>query len=456
MLRLWSIAKTRIGKVSTSESSITRDVLFNGIGKRRFTASTSGERRKVMSFGDGSHGALGLSSSSIPGMGLDAYEPTLVSNLPSDISFISAGHYHSLAVTSTGDIWAWGRNNEGQLGPISVDSSRDSRLSEPKRVEGLDHVNVRAAFASGVVSAATGDDGSLWVWGRSKRGQLGLGKGIIEALVPSRVEALAAEHVVKVSLGWGHALALTVDGKVFGWGYVADGRVGNVGLPLEASLLDSLTNGSIKDHQAAGLNLEAAEKKVVEAMSKENDMPIAWEPCLVEETRNMKVADIACGSDHSLILCHDGTLLSSGSDIYGQLGRCKQDLGMIPVDINESAISVAAGLGHSLAICNRGRTKIVSWGWNRSRQLGRGKPENLPRDVEGFDEETPASVSAGRVHSLCVTEKGEAWVWGCGKNGRLGLGSSSDEPEPMLLEDVEDCVLQAAAGFDHSLILVAE
>lgn len=75
--------------------------------------------------------------------------------------------------------------------------SRCSR-SEPKRVEGLDNVNVQAAFASGVVSAAIGDDGSLWVWGRSKRGQLGLGKGIIEALVPSRVETLAAEHVVKV------------------------------------------------------------------------------------------------------------------------------------------------------------------------------------------------------------------------------------------------------------------
>ncbi|EOA13345.1 hypothetical protein CARUB_v10026379mg [Capsella rubella] len=454
MLRLLSIAKVRIRKVSTCDSIFRRGVLFNGIGRRRF-ASTGGKRKTVMSFGDGSHGALGLSSSSsIPGMGMDAYEPTAVSNLPSDVSSISAGHYHSLAVTSSGGIWAWGRNNEGQLGRIAVDSKDSS--SEPKRVEGLDNVNVRAAFASGVVSAAIGDDGSLWVWGRSKRGQLGLGKGIIEALVPSRVETLAAEHVVKVSLGWGHALALTVDGKVFGWGYVADGRVGNVGLPLEASLLDSLTNGSVKDHRAADLNLEAAEKKVVEAMSKENDMPIAWEPCLVEETSNVKVADIACGSDHSLILCDDGTLLSSGSNIYGQLGRSKQDLGMTPVDITESPISIAAGLGHSLAICNRGETKILSWGWNRSRQLGRGKPENLPREVEGFDGETPSSISAGRVHSLCVTEKGEAWVWGCGKNGRLGLGSSSDETEPMLLEDVEGCVLQAVAGFDHSLILVAE
>ncbi|KFK29675.1 hypothetical protein AALP_AA7G164000 [Arabis alpina] len=437
MLRLW----LRIGKVYTSDLNLC----FHGVSRRRFTSS-SGERRKVMSFGDGIHGALGIPSS-IPGMAMDAYEPTLVPNLPSDISFISAGHYHSLAVTSDGQTWAWGRNDEGQLGRTTV-----SARSEPKRVEGLDNVTVRAAYASGVISAAIGDDGSLWVWGRSKRGQLGLGKGTMEALLPSRLETLAQEHVVKVSLGWGHALALTVDGKVFGWGYAADGRVGNVGLPLEASLLD----GSVKDHKDADLNLEAAEKKVVEAMKKEGDMPIAWEPCLVEELRNVKVADIACGSDHSLILCDDGTLLSSGSNIYGQLGRSTQDLGMSPVDITESPISIAAGLGHSLAICNSGETKIVSWGWNRSRQLGRGKPENLPSKVEGLDGESPASVSAGRVHSLSVTEKGEAWVWGCGKNGRLGLGSSSDEPEPMLLEDVEGCVLQAVAGFDHSLVLVAE
>ncbi|ESQ48976.1 hypothetical protein EUTSA_v10020741mg [Eutrema salsugineum] len=436
MVRLWSIAKVRIGKVS----NVYRDVR---VGRRRWFTS------RVMSFGDGSHGALGMSGM---GMGMDAYEPTLISNLPSDVSFISAGHYHSLAVTSGGEIWAWGRNEEGQLGRIASRSSR----SEPKRVEGLENVSVRAGFASGVISTAIGDDGSLWVWGRSKRGQLGLGKGIIEALVPSRVETLAEEHIVKVSLGWGHALALTVDGKVFGWGYVADGRVGNVGLPLEPSLLDSLTNG-YDDHQN---HEDAAEKKVEEAMKKENNMPIAWEPRLVEELRDVKVADIACGSDHSLVLCHDGTLLSSGSNIYGQLGRqSKQELGMSPVGITGSPISVAAGLGHSLAICNiqsdsNTRRIVSSWGWNRSQQLGRGKPENVPREVEGLDGETPASLSAGRVHSLCVTEKGEAWVWGCGKNGRLGLGSSIDEPEPMLLEDVEGCVLQAVAGFDHSFILV--
>ncbi|GJV16616.1 secretion-regulating guanine nucleotide exchange factor isoform X1 [Tanacetum coccineum] len=44
--------------------------------------------------------------------------------------------------------------------------------------------DVQSAFASGIVSAAIGFDGSLWVWRKSKRGQLGLGTGITEAIVP--------------------------------------------------------------------------------------------------------------------------------------------------------------------------------------------------------------------------------------------------------------------------------
>lgn len=69
----------------------------------------------VMSFGDGSHGALGLPSSRTD-LGFDGYEPTKVPGLPSDITSVSAGHYHSLAITSQGELWAWGRDVEAQLG----------------------------------------------------------------------------------------------------------------------------------------------------------------------------------------------------------------------------------------------------------------------------------------------------------------------------------------------------
>lgn len=68
-----------------------------------------------MSFGDGIQGALGLPDSET-GPGGDAYEPTRVPHLPSDVVSISAGHYHSLAIDSRGGLWAWGRHQESQLG----------------------------------------------------------------------------------------------------------------------------------------------------------------------------------------------------------------------------------------------------------------------------------------------------------------------------------------------------
>ena len=153
--------------------------------------------------------------------------------------------------------------------------------------------------------------------------------------------------------------------------------------------------------------------------------------------------------------------------MYGQLGRVKQDLGIFPVDISFKPESIASGLGHSLAICKISSSNpddtesvmasIVSWGWNKNSQLGRVGPDNVPMMVEGLEGETPVSVSGGRVHSIALTLAGEAWVWGCGKNGRLGLASSVDEAEPAFLNPLAGFeVLQVVSGFDHSLVLVVD
>lgn len=160
----------------------------------------------------------------------------------------------------------------------------------------------------------------------------------------------------------------------------------------------------------------------------------------------------------------DGTLLSGGSNAYGQLGRAKEDFGLHTVDMSLSPLSIASGLGHSLAICKDVSSEdiedgrhLVTWGWNQSCQLGREGPENAPLVVDSLVGEVPVSVSGGRVHSIVLTAEREVWSWGSGRNGRLGLGSSVDEVEPMLIQSLEGSgVLQAVSGFDHNLVLVAE
>lgn len=166
-------------------------------------------------------------------------------------------------------------------------------------------------------------------------------------------------------------------------------------------------------------------------------------------------------------LLGDGTLLSGGDNTYGQLARKTGEPSLLPVAGISSfnPISLASGLGHSLALCHNSPTKsntscktaILSWGWNIGSQLGRRGNNELPGLVEGVEEEHIVSVSAGRVHSLALTGQGEVFVWGSGRNGRLGLGHSMDEAEPVLIESLEGLgVLQAVAGFDHNLLLVAD
>ncbi|EAY84877.1 hypothetical protein OsI_06242 [Oryza sativa Indica Group] len=409
----------------------------------------------VYAFGDNSHGAAGQ-----PAPAADVYVPTPVPSLPTSVAAVAAGHYHSLAVSAEGEVWAWGRNDEGQLG--RGHHAPRNTWSKPEKVRGLENVQVRAVSACGVVSAAIGCDGSLWVWGRSRRGQLGLGKDIVEAAVPSRVEALANYDIVKVSFGWGHAMALTKDGGLLGWGYSENGRLGEIGQITQASSAKELLGKTVDKYSSS--MLEAVEKMVEEKIRSEDNMPIIWEPSLVHEVCHVEVSDVSCGLDHSLVLCSDGIVLSGGDNTYGQLGRKSAWSKFLPVDISHSPFSVSASVGHSLATCiistegdDHAETGVLSWGWNCSSQLGRPGKEDVPALVDGLNGERPVSASAGRVHSVALTSKGEVWAWGSGRNGRLGLGSSMDEPEPFLIDTLEGAeVSQVAAGMDHTLLLVAE
>ncbi|XP_066325165.1 ultraviolet-B receptor UVR8 [Miscanthus floridulus] len=409
----------------------------------------------VYGFGDNSHGAVGQ-----PPPAADAYVPTPVPSLPPSVSAVAAGHYHSLAVSAAGEVWAWGRNDEGQLGR-GLHSPRNT-WSNAELVRGLENVQVQAVSASGVVSAAIGSDGSLWIWGRSKRGQLGLGKGIVEAAVPSKVEALGSYDIVKVSFGWGHAMALTKDGKLFGWGYSENGRLGEMGQSTRALSAEEYI-GKMADKYSSSM-LEAVEKMVEEKIRSEDNMPIIWEPSLVHEVSRLEVSDVSCGLDHSLILCSDGIVLSGGDNTYGQLGRKAGPPKLLPVGMSYKPFSMSASVGHSLTLCHTTtegtdgvETGLLSWGWNCSSQLGRPGQEDIPALVDCMSTERLVTASAGRVHSVALTSKGEVWTWGSGRNGRLGLGSSIDEAEPCLVDTLEGVeVLQVTAGMDHSLLLVSE
>lgn len=125
-----------------------------------------------------------------------------------EVVAIAAGGDHSLALGSDGALWSWGANAHGQLG----DGTTINRTA-PVRVDITGEI---AAIAAGHRhSLAVKRDGTVWSWGRNTHGQLGDG-GTADRSLPGQVDGLT--DITAVAAGPGQSLALGQDGTVYNWG----------------------------------------------------------------------------------------------------------------------------------------------------------------------------------------------------------------------------------------------
>jgi alpha-tubulin suppressor-like RCC1 family protein len=143
--------------------------------------------------------------------------PVRVSGL-TDVVAVSAGQDHSLALRGDGTVWAWGGNRHGQLGNGTMGYFFSQPT--PNQVGGL--TDVVAIAASEALSVAVRRDGTVWAWGSHRTDPV----TVIEShLTPVQMEGLT--DVVAVSLGRFHGLALRADGTTMGWGVNEQGQLAN-------------------------------------------------------------------------------------------------------------------------------------------------------------------------------------------------------------------------------------
>jgi len=158
----------------------------------------------VYGFGPEASGALG------PPVGNDGVRR--IAGL-ADMRQVAAGEAHSLALRRDGSVWAWGRNGDGQLGIATPQAVQ----AAPAQVPGLS--DVVAVAASSYASYALRRDGTVWSWGRA-----GLLGRTGDPGTPQQVTPLA--NVLSLGAGNYDAFAVDTFGAVFGWGDNAAGRVG--------------------------------------------------------------------------------------------------------------------------------------------------------------------------------------------------------------------------------------
>ena len=173
-----------------------------------------------------------------------------------------------------------------------------------------------------------------------------------------------------------------------------------------------------------------------------------------------RAVSVSAGLYHSLALT-DGAVWSWGYGGLGQLGHGDQQDQLLPKKVEalagQSVIAVSAGAMHGLAVTAEGA--VWSWGKGCYDQLGHGDQQQqlLPTKLEALADQRVVTVSAGWGHSLALTADGSVWSWGYGGRGKLGHGDEQDQLQPKKVEALAGrCVVAVSAGGEYSLALTAD
>jgi len=126
-----------------------------------------------------------------------------------------AGAYHTFLLTECENVYSCGLNNMGQLGLGSLDPNK---TSTPTLLGGLQGLGVCMLAGGEHHSLALTTRGDVYAFGRGDNHQLGLGDGVQQQPTPTLVAALCGVAGHKIVCGHSHNLVVSRSGDLYAWG----------------------------------------------------------------------------------------------------------------------------------------------------------------------------------------------------------------------------------------------
>ncbi len=417
----------------------------------------------------------------------------------SNIIQISAGGWYNLALDANGNVWAMGRNTEGELGINSTTAK-----NRPQKVLGVggtgyleDIVRIEAGYYS---SYAIDKNGNVYGWGYNNRGQLGINNTTTRK-VPTQVLAGPTggtlDNVMLVSSNGYHTTFVKYDGTVWTTGYNGNGELGNDST-VSRTTVECISNPKLEvdqkyllftdklgetkklnvkvnsgfnlltDTAAAGVNtFKSLNTNVVEVdqtgnvistgsgttyikITNETTGLTATVKVVVPHRDGITIPKIVGGANHYVALKADGTVWTWGYNGYGQLGIGNTTNQLEPVKTTMSdVIDIAAGTNYTAVLKKDGTVWVT--GQNNYGQLGQNNTNNTNNFVQVKSEnglgnlEGIVAITAVNYHMAALKNDGTVVAWGYNAYGQLGNNTTTTAKLPTRVRRVSS-IMDIAAG----------
>eukprot|EP00569_Conticribra_weissflogii_P016347 CAMPEP_0171399114 /NCGR_PEP_ID=MMETSP0880-20121228/6388_1 /TAXON_ID=67004 /ORGANISM="Thalassiosira weissflogii, Strain CCMP1336" /LENGTH=839 /DNA_ID=CAMNT_0011913219 /DNA_START=41 /DNA_END=2560 /DNA_ORIENTATION=- len=361
----------------------------------------------VYSWGRGEDGQLGIGDTS------DQDEPTYVDALRGvGVKQIACGSGHTVVLTGDGEVYTWGRGDDGRLGHGDNGWKYVPRLTHSLTGQIITHVTCGSYH-----TAAVSSNGDLYTWGGGMYGKLGHGNESGHS-TPKRVEALFGLTIVDIACGSRHTAVVTNKGCLYTWGDKENGVAGH---------------GDTEGYQ--------------------------YTPKLLERLSGKKVVQLSACGFHTGCLTDQGEVYTWGEGKFGRLGHGQErnchSPRLVESLLGKRPRQIACGGFHSAVITHDG--KMYTFGGGEHGQLGHGDKVNKvkPTLVQALDGVVLQQITCGWSHSVALTAEGEVYTWGNGDHGKLGHGSGKKVSTPQLVEKLVGLNVVCIASYnEHTAALV--
>lgn len=141
----------------------------------------------------------------------------------------SVGLGHFVALSDTGALWNWGNAGRSEVAGDANEVRAMAVCDTPQRVEFFDDLPciILKVVCGGWHTLALTSDGDIYSWGWNESGQLGHGTAIGSKSDPYPIELGSAQDpVIDIAAGSRHSVALLKSGQVYSWGRNKEGQVG--------------------------------------------------------------------------------------------------------------------------------------------------------------------------------------------------------------------------------------